>query len=399
MARTRLGIGEFGEMSAKRDEKQWRARVRYRDQSGKIRQLGANGATRRKAESSLRQKMSATLLGNPGGALPTENPTLADLGRHWLSRRAVSDDRTKGTIGPSTLEQYEDSLERIIIPSIGQLLVAESTVARLESFLESLIVAGSGSSTALKARTVLRQALEVAVRYGYLESNPVSSVQAIRPAGTSTPKAWSDNEIAQMRQAIAQWSDKSSGRSGPPNLWLPDLLEVMLGTVCRISEGLALSWDRVHIQDGTVPWVRIDRSVREPKRGPHSVGPTKSGDVRELEIPPYLATVLRERRGNALGHEPVFATKKGKWIRPSAAHRAYRSALDAAGIDRALNPHLRPHGARKTAATLIARVGGSKGAAAQLGHSGTKTAELHYIEPVIERIAYGDVLEHLAPPS
>lgn len=396
MSRQRLGIGEFGEMSAKRTEKGWRARARYRNAQGKVRQLGAVGDTKRKAETALRNKMSATLLGHRGNALTDDNPSIADLGRHWLENRRVSEGRERGAISPSTKEQYRNTLEMILIPGIGELLTNEATVARLEAFLESLIDGPAGSSKAIQSKTVLRQIMDTAVRYGYIEANPVVSIRPFTARTARPPKSWTPEEVLSVRGAVAQWADGSTGRRGPMNTWLPGMLDVMLGTGCRISEALALSWDRVHLNDTGTSWLRIDRAVREPKRGPHSVGPTKSGDVRDLEIPEFLAIMLRAIRPEKPGTAPVFATKLGTWIRPSAAHRAFRAALDAADVDRIINWHLRPHGARKTAATLIARKYGAEGAAAQLGHAGTHTAERHYIEPAQrQRITNASVLEQL----
>lgn len=401
MARQRLGIGEFGETSSVRDGKVWRARVRYRNQQGKVRQMGATGQTKRKAESALRRKVSATLTGHRSTALTVDNPTVSEVCRHWIGTRRVSEGREAGTISPSTLEQYEYAIERHVDPELGSLLVSEVSVARLETYLDSLIKSPDATSNALQTKNVLRQTFDMVVRYGYLEANPLTSVKAFPKAVASAPRAWTLGEVQLVRSAVSVWAERADGRRGPVNTWLSDLLDVMLGTSCRISEALALTPEKIHL-DVDQPWVRIDRAVREPKRGPHTVGPTKSGDTRDLRIPGFLVTTLRRRLANAstpVGG-PIFATSKENWIRPSAAHRAFRSALDRGQIDRASNTHLKPHGARKTAATLIARATSVEGAAAQLGHAGTATAERHYIEPdAREMVNHAHLLEALGPPT
>jgi len=399
MARQRLGVGEFGEISSTKDGKTWRARVRYRSSQGSIRQLSATGANRKKSEAALRRKMSASMRGHRGTALVDEDPNLADLCRHWLENRRVSEGREAGTISPSTLEQYRYSIETTIIPGLGQLRVTEATVPRVETFLESIVKSVSETSKANSAKTILRQAFDMAVRYGYIDANPVATVRPFPKPSIKPPRSWTMPEIARVRHAVSAWATRDTGRRGPVNDWITEVLEFMLGTGCRISEVLALTWDKVHL-DEEVSWVRLDRAVREPKRGPHTIGPTKSGDTRDRELPPFLTDILRARKDRLQPGvmDLVFSTGKGTSIRPSAARRAFRASLDAQDIDRVLNNHLKPHGARKTAATLIARSVDIESAAAQLGHAGTLTAERHYVEPEQRKIvSLGHLLEGLAP--
>lgn len=400
MARQRLAVGEFGEISSSKADKVWRARARYRTTQGTIRQLSGSGATRKKAETELRRKMAATILGHRGTALTEEDPTVLALCRHWLDKRRISDGRENGAISTSTLEQYRYAIEKVISPGLGALRASEVNVARSESFLDSTIKNITATSTANQCKTVLRQTFDMAVRYGYIDSNPIASVRPFPRGKTKPPRSWNLAELTEVRAAVADWASRASGRRGPANDWLPGILEFMLGTGCRISEVLAITWDQVFLDEQPM-WVRLDKAVREPRKGEHTIGPTKSGDVRDLEIPDFLAKLLRERKDSIKdlrGDEFVFPTSLGTAIRPSAARRAFRAALDEQDIDRVLNPHLRPHGARKTAATLIARAVDIESAAAQLGHSGTLTAERHYVEPEAKKIvSLGHLLQGLAP--
>jgi hypothetical protein len=58
MARPRTPIGTFGEIEFKTmSNGSVRARTRFRDHDGKMRRIEANGATRKKAEHRLKEKL------------------------------------------------------------------------------------------------------------------------------------------------------------------------------------------------------------------------------------------------------------------------------------------------------------------------------------------------------
>lgn len=202
MGRSRLSIGEFGEISSSRVEGGWRSRSRYRNSAGIIRQLGASAVTKKKSEAALRRKMSAVDLTHRGSALMDENPSVADLGHHWLASRRVSDGREQGTISPSTRDQYRHVLEKTINPSLGSLLLSEVTVPRAEAFLESLIDGPAGSNRALQAKTVLKQSMDMAVRYGYMGANPVTSIRPFPVETAIPPRAWTPSDIERVRRAV-----------------------------------------------------------------------------------------------------------------------------------------------------------------------------------------------------
>ncbi len=147
---------------------------------------------------------------------------------------------------------------------------------------------------------------------------------------------------------------------------LEALLVLALTTGMRQGELLGLQWEDVDLKTGTV---YIRRTLLELK-GKLTLGETKSGRNRRVDLPDIAVETLREHRKRMLaeGHPGpwVFCDTQGGPIRKSnLTRRWFKPLLQRAGL-----PDIRFHDLRHTAATLLLTLGvHPKIVQERLGHS------------------------------
>ncbi|GGJ96998.1 hypothetical protein GCM10010123_28730 [Pilimelia anulata] len=102
---------------------------------------------------------------------------------------------------------------------------------------------------------------------------------------------------------------------------------------------------------------------------------------------------MRERV-DPVGHDAIFASRKGTWLSPQNVRRQWRQARADAGL-----AWVTPHTFRKTVATLIDKDANAKKAAAQLGHGSEEITKKHYIVKPALAPDVSDILEQLGAGS
>jgi integrase len=145
---------------------------------------------------------------------------------------------------------------------------------------------------------------------------------------------------------------------------LSDLTRWMLCTGVRIGEALAVSWDELDTDAGSVriAW----KIIRVRGRGLVRVPRVKGADDERVLALPRCVVVMCDRRTPAGSREgPLFPDTRGGWRDPSNTLRAFREARERAGFD-----WVTSHVFRKTVATILDESGHTARAVAdQLGHS------------------------------
>ena len=124
--------------------------------------------------------------------------------------------------------------------------------------------------------------------------------------------------------------------------------------------------------DWDTPAIRVERAVKHAKG---EVGTTKGDRARTVLIAPYLVDVLREQRARQVAAGRLSAlvvpSRHGTHLRHSSAWKhGHKATLKASG----LNPKLRVHDLRHTAASLWLAAGESiYFVQQQLGHRDIRT--------------------------
>jgi integrase len=204
---------------------------------------------------------------------------------------------------------------------------------------------------------ILRAALGDAVREELLTRNVAELVQPPKPAAAPV-RALDENEA---RKAVAvALVDRMAA------LWM-----VMLALGLRKGEALALRWDAVDLDAGTLAVVRKLRRRRagvDPQTGRQRWELVEDEDLKTkgskavLALPDVVVVVLREHRrrqdaAKAEAHEwtdhgLVFTTATGRPVDPRNVNRWWDTVCERADVRRT-----RVHDLRHTAATLLFRAG------------------------------------------
>ncbi|MFC5993515.1 tyrosine-type recombinase/integrase [Pseudonocardia hispaniensis] len=358
-----LPVGAHGNITTRQlAAKLWEASCRYRDADGETRKVKRRGASRSGAENALRAALAERR--HAAEAHLTPDSRVRDAAEAWLEQRETQ--LEAGELAPSTLTVYRSAWTLYIEPALGGLRLREVTVARCEVWKLELRKR-KGAAATKSARTVLSGILGYAARMGAIPTNPVRDISPIPGGRRKPPRALTRDERA--RWLAAMEADEKAAR------WaIPDLTRFMLATGCRISEALAVSWDEVDLEAGTVAvrWHLV------PVRGvglQRVAGAKSEAGTRVLRVPRWCVDMLLARRVAEDSGYPVFPDDLGGWRWPGNVLRVLRQARDEAGFS-----WVTSHVFRKTCVTVLDEAGLSARAIADVaGHADPSMTQRVYM--------------------
>lgn len=328
--------------------------VNYRDAAGKQRQPSFR--TKKAA-----QDFYATVIQARGRSEPTVDPeiTMRVYSEHWM--RLV-----KPTIKPATIESYNNSLQRHILPLFGTWKLREMQRGRIKAFLAAKLEAGLSTDTVRIIHATMRAMFNAAIDDGALHANPAARLGKILRLvqnKTTRQEAIKALDSAQLAKFLAVAEEKYQTRY--------PLFLAMARTGMRIGEALALRWDDVDMNGRAI---RIERRV--DKRG--IIDTPKSGHGRSVDMSQRLKAALESHRADigarwlaaktkpAGGSDLVFPTKFWTMPDPSNVLKDFKSILNDAGLP----GHYSLHSLRHTYASLMLQQGESPVyVQRQLGHA------------------------------
>lgn len=312
--------------------------------------------TKRQAEAWIRE-IEEQLVAVATGAAPPETITVAELVERWLVARARE-------LRPKTIEGYEHTVNRHLLPHLGHIEVRELTPYHVQSWIDELAAAGVGATTLGHAVKRLRSALDGAVRLGLVSTNAARLASAPSPQ-KSTYAILTKEQVEQLL-AVAE-----TDHFHP--LW-----HLLALAGLRRGEALGLRWRdvdlgkrEIHVKQ-TVEVVRSRPVIGKPK--------TKSA-IRTIAIPEMLVTALRQHKDRQTFHatsmrtgpfadlyldrDLVICTETGGPHNPANIYDHLSAMLEKASL-----PRVRVHDLRHTYAShLIADGVPLPVVAKQLGHA------------------------------
>lgn len=289
-----------------------------------------------------------------GRYVPDDEMTIADLLDDYLRHGA---DRWSA----NTLALYTASVEKIIVPRIGRVLLREMTTRRAQTFADGL-KRDYGPPSIARVRAILSGAFRDAHRAGTVTANPISGIR------TPTPKrkdkqVWTQDEVARVLAHVAHDPMASA--------WY----HLALTTGIRPGEERALRWSDIDLSRRIVTIRRT--ATRDYERRQMISDTTKTGKDRVVSIPEETVMalkawrpVLTARRLKAAHWRDldlVFPSRNGNLSPQQSWDKRHTRTCEEAGVT-----PISPHGTRHTYATLALEAGVDyKTVTANLGHSST----------------------------
>ena len=278
--------------------------------------------------------------------------TLPDfLTETWLPaiRRSIRD---------STYAGYASHVHRHIVPALGSLPLASVKPSDINDFYARLLREGGARSkeplsgtTVRRVHATLHRAFRDAVKWGLVDSNPVSRADPPSPRA-DTPRemrTWRAEELKQFLSSVAPQEDRE--------LW-----HVLAMTGLRRGEALGLRWCDVDFE-------RASLSIRQTviTIGYEVVvsGPKSSRGRRVVALDETTLKVLRYLKPPDAHSDDLVFHRRGQPLHPVRVSKTFKRLVRQAGL-----PDIRLHDLRHTHATLALEAGiHPKIVSERLGHS------------------------------
>jgi integrase len=252
----------------------------------------------------------------------------------------------------STLLDYTNTLRRHVLPTLGDVELAEleTRPELLDRYIATKRETGLAAKTIANHLRTLSAMFEYARRRRRMSLNPVSLLEPLSVPTPDTP-VLCEEEIAALLNAYRLAEEAAIPEEAPWWALARRLTTFALGTALRRGEILALRWAdiemlerRLHVRRS---FVRGEMGEPKSKAGRRTIGyGPRTADLLEEQ---FQASLYRSADSLVFCHPQL-----GTPLDPSKASGYMRKAIKAAGIERPLRPW---HDLRHTALTHDAAAG------------------------------------------
>jgi integrase len=283
------------------------------------------------AAEALRQELVRQRDG--GVDLQAGNQTMQVYLSMWLRDVAIP----RG-IKPKTELHYRATIERYILPFLSERRLNDVKPADVQALLNHLRKHELSDQTVRHAYTVLKDALNTAERWRYIDRNPAALVQPPKMR-RRTVEPLTAEEAQALLKTVADHQ-------------LALLYHIALTLGLRQAELLGLQWRDIDLDKLTLTVARQVQTL--PKHGTTLVSPKSESSVRLLPLPAGLAARLQRyqvaekqrclKAGQVWrGERLLFGTSTEKPTIPRNLLRHYYRARAAASIRDTANFHILRH--------------------------------------------------------
>lgn len=356
-------LGTWGEISSRQLETgKWQSSTRLRLWNGETVRVRARANSKSASVNGVKEKCTERLGTSDSEVLTTTSP-VSDLMEHWI--------QTKNKVRPQTRDRYRNSIDRHIVPALGEMRIREVKPSFLNNWLQAL-----PSGVAPNVRTVLKGAFKMATRYGLIPSDPMQVVEPVTVEQKEV-RALTREEIPKFRAKIA--------RSG--NETLRDVVDVSLATGLRAGEVLGIKWSDVSLE-GEPPILRVSGSMVYSKDTGliRQEGGKSANASRPIQLSRTCVEILQRRKEQYGALEMVFPSGAGTYLWENNFNRWLRKwrgdEFDWVTI----------HSLRKTLGSLVYEELGPAKAAEVLGHSSSLLTERVYVQRNDSGVPIGDLV-------
>lgn len=300
---------------------------------------------------------------------PSQIPTFEETAKEWLA--------TKRGRRVASLLQWQTHVDKHLVTALGKVRLDKITVAMIELRRDQLRGDGLAPRTVNKVLTTASAIFALAIRRGYVVTNPGLVAERLRSDDSESATIPSDTPRARTLEVTeADILAPTDVRKLIENAAMGRdraLVMTLALTGARIGEATALTWPdvdldeaRVHIRR-SVSWAK-ERGVKGPP-APRFYEPKTKAGRRTIQIPTVLAAELRRWKLQCppTENDLVFPSANGTPVHRSVVRsHVLRPTLERAG----LRPDVTVHSLRHSFATALIQQGTTVNeVAGLLGHS------------------------------
>ena len=283
--------------------------------------------------------------------------TVAEYMDKWLETVV------KARVREKTHRDYGDRIRLYIKPALGELKLHQVTPEKIQELYNKMLDDGLSPRTVRYAHTILRNALQQAIKWGKLYRNPAELVDLPRQKKEEM-KTLSPAEAVRFMEVVVYSPWKA-------------LFSLLLTSGMRPGEALGLKWNDIDFDNKRVT---INRSLTRTRGKKWVLEEPKTARSRRT-IPLSLTVMqdLKEHRANQAAQKLknkkknkyndqsfIFAAENGEPMNDNnILKRYFKPLLETAGL-----PDIRLYDLRHTCATLLLSAGENpKVVSERLGHA------------------------------
>ncbi len=323
-----------GDRITKRGDGRWMGRYTVQTSTGTARR-SVYGHTYKEAERKLAVAMGDAARGI---VYDDENQTVGKYITQWLA------DSAQHAVKATTFRAYESQIRNHIVPALAKVKLSRLTPAHLQALYAAKLREGMKPASVRQIHAITHKALEQAVRFNLIPTNPASKVD---------PPKVRQEEITPLS---AEQANKLLDVTRNERDRFEALYVLALTTGLRIGELLGLKWSDIDLRARRL---RVSRQLQRGEGGLIFTEP-KAASRRTVDMPPSTVEALKRHRtrqveetlkagGAYQDNDLVFAGDLGGPIGPEkVTQRAFKPLLKRAGL-----PDRRFHDLRHTFATLL----------------------------------------------
>ena len=303
-----------------------------------------------------------------GSFVDPSRATVAEYLEEWLRDHASVRVRLR------TLEGYRGSVQRYVLPRIGNLPLRQLSARHIQE-MESALLRGGGSrgqglspQTVLQVHRVLSNALRTAERLGLVERNAAGTVEPPR--------------VVRREMRTLAWDDVHRLLDHIIHPLFLFLVLLAIQTGLRRSELMGLQWRDVNLDARTLS---VRRSLVKLPSGGTDLNVPKNGHGRVVDLPVESVEFLAARHPGGSGDGFLFCDANGDPVDPDFVSKTFKRLARGLGLG-----YLRFHDLRHTHASLLLEANiHLKVVSERLGHSSVAiTGDLYsHVLPTIQREA------------
>ena len=260
------------------------------------------GKTRAEANRALQLALGQQ---RDGLTVQTRDQTVGQYLTHWLETAV------KPGVRPTTYRSYEVTCRLHLIPGLGRHKLSKLNAQHVASYMSEKQAAGSSGAAVNYQRSVLRIALNQAMRWDLVSRNVAALTQ---------PRS---HDAKQALPLTAREADAFLKATQGERLEALYTVALMLGL--RQGEALGLQWADVDLVAGTLA---VRQQLQVIGNVAQLVEPKTKRSVRTLPLPEEVVRALKEHRRHQLEERLLASSRWGGAGQPAAKDGGQRAPWD-----------------------------------------------------------------------